>query len=67
MKRDDNRITDLRAYKRDKQRAQARARRAPPPTAPGSQRFLGERPRAGLILAGIVLVMLALSLLPALL
>jgi len=66
MKRDDPRVTDLRAYKRDKQRARDRARRAPPPAQPGSQGFLGSRPRAGLILAAVVAVMLALWLLPAL-
>jgi hypothetical protein len=67
MKRDDPRITDLRAYKRDKQRARDRARRTPPPTPQGSQGFLGSRPKAGLILAAVVAAMLALWVLPALL
>lgn len=67
MKRDDPRVTDLRAYRREKQRADERARRAPPPPKAGSQGFLGGRPRAGLILAAVVAVLLALWLLPALL
>lgn len=67
MKRDDPRVTDLRAYRREKQRARDRARRSPPPAQPGSQSFLGGRPRAGLILAAVVAVMLALWLAPALL
>jgi len=67
MKRDDPRVTDLRAYRREKQRARDRARRAPPAAPPGSQRLLGGRPRAGLILAAVVAAMLALWLVPALL
>jgi hypothetical protein len=66
MKRDDPRVTDLRAYRREKQRAEERARRAPPPTAPGRERMLGGRPRAGLILAAVAAVLAALWLLPAL-
>lgn len=58
MRKDDPRVTDLSRYRR----AREAARRAPPPK-PKSRRepILGSRPRAGLILAAVVFVVLALS------
>lgn len=58
----DPRVTDLRRYKR----ARERARRQPPPRPQqqGSQGFLGPRKNAGLILAIVVAVLAALWLLP---
>lgn len=59
MRKDDPRVTDLSRYRR----ARERARRAPPPK-PKVRRepFLGSRPRAGLILAAVVFVVLAFSI-----
>ncbi len=60
---DDPRITDLRRYKK----AREQARRRPPPRPPGargSQSFLGSNPRAGLILAVVVVLLLVLWVLP---
>ena len=59
---DDPRITDLRRYK--KAREQARRRPPPRPPARGSQSFLGSNPRAGLILAVVVVLLLVLWVLP---
>lgn len=60
----DPRVTDLRRYRK----ARERARRQPPPKPPSqSQSFLGRRKNAGLILAAVVAVLIALWLLPALL
>jgi hypothetical protein len=61
MKQEDPRVTDLRRYKK----AREQARRRPPPKPP-TQSFLGSRPRAGLILAAVVIVLAALWLLPML-
>ena len=61
MKQEDPRVTDLRRYKK----AREQARRRPPPKPP-AQSFLGSRPRAGLILAVVVIALLALALLPVL-
>lgn len=64
--RNDPRITDLRRYRK----AREQAKRRPPPRPPsqrGSQSFLGSHPRAGLILAAVAVVLLALWVLPALL
>jgi hypothetical protein len=58
MKQEDPRVTDLRRYKK----AREQAKRRPPPKPP-TQSFLGSRPRAGLILAAVVIVLAALSLL----
>ncbi|MET0272512.1 MAG: hypothetical protein ABW360_05940 [Phenylobacterium sp.] len=57
----DPRVTDLRRYKK----AREQARRRPPPRPP-SQSFLGSRPRAGLILAAVVLALVALTVLQVL-
>jgi hypothetical protein len=59
MKQEDPRVTDLRRYKK----AREQAKRRPPPKPP-TQSFLGSRPRAGLILAAVVIVLAALWLLP---
>lgn len=58
---DDPRVTDLTRYRKARQ-AQAR-RSAKAPKAPRAP-FLGSNPRAGLILAAVVLVGLALYVLP---
>lgn len=60
----DPRITDLRRYRRDRDRAR---RRPPPKPQPTSQSFLGGRKNAGLILALVGLVLLALWVGPTLL
>jgi hypothetical protein len=57
----DPRVTDLRRYRK----ARERARRQPPPRPP-SQSLLGSRKHAGLILAAVILVAMALWLLPLL-
>lgn len=59
--KDDQRVTDLRRYKK----AREQARRAPPPRAP-TQGFLGSRPNAGVILLIVAAVLLGLWLLPLL-
>jgi hypothetical protein len=58
---EDPRITDLRRYRK----ARALQRRQPPPR-PGSERLLGGRRGAGLILLLMVLTLLALWLAPVL-
>ncbi len=57
---EDPRVTDLRRYRkaRELQRRQA----APPRARP--ERLLGSRPRAGLILAAVILLLAAIWLLP---
>ena len=55
-RREDSRVTDLRRYRRDRQRAQRRP--APRPDLP-NEPLLGSRPRAGLILAVVVLAVMA--------
>jgi hypothetical protein len=60
----DPRVTDLRRYRRERQRAQRRP--APRPQAP-NESLLGSRPRAGLILVLVVVVAAALWILPRLL
>jgi len=66
---DDPRVTDLRRYRK----AREQARRQPPPRPPRAagrgdpQGVLGSNPRAGLILAGVVILLLVLWVLPALL
>ena len=60
----DPRVTDLRRYRK----ARERARRQPPPKPPvQSQSFLGRRKNAGLILAIVAIVLLALWIGPTLL
>jgi hypothetical protein len=57
-------VTDLERYRKVKAKAEAEKRKPPPrPKAP-RQSFLGSNPRAGLILAVVVIVMLALWLGP---
>lgn len=58
---EDPRVTDLRRYR---QARELQRRRAPP--RPPNERLLGGRPRAGLILLGVILVLAALSILPQL-
>lgn len=59
-RQEDPRVTDLRRYRK----ARELQRRQAPPRAPSSERFLGSRPRAGLILVLVILALAALSLLP---
>ena len=59
---DDPRITDLARYK--KAREQAKRRPPPRPRPPGGGGFLGANPRAGLILAIVIALALALTLGP---
>ena len=57
-------VTDLERYRKAKAKAEAEKRKPPPrPKAPG-QGLLGSNPRAGLILAIVVVVGLALWILP---
>jgi hypothetical protein len=63
MADNDPRVTDLRRYRK----ARERARRQPPPRPRSpSQPLLGSRRNAGLILAAVILVAIALWLLPML-
>lgn len=56
---EDPRVTNLRRYRQ----AREQQRRRPPPRPP-NERLLGGRPRAGLILAGVILALAALWILP---
>jgi hypothetical protein len=58
---EDPRVTDLRRYRRARelQKRQARAQQRSRP-----ERLLGSRPRAGLILAAVILALAALWLVP---
>ncbi len=58
---DDRRVTDLNRYRKAKE---AERRRPPPKPRPPGQSFLGSNPRAGLILAIAVAVLLALYVVP---
>ena len=58
-RQEDPRVTDLRRYRKARELQQ---RRAPP--RPANERLLGGRPRAGLILALVALVLAALWILP---
>jgi hypothetical protein len=58
---EDPRVADLQRYRK----ARELQRRQPPPR-PQSERFLGSRPRAGLILILVLLALAALWLLPML-
>lgn len=61
---EDPRVTDLRRYKK----AREQAKRRPPPRPPKQREgLLGSNPRAGLILAIVAVVLLALWVLPAIL
>jgi hypothetical protein len=53
----DPRVTDLRRYRRERQRAQRRP--SPKPQAP-NEPLLGGRPRAGLILVVVLIVVVGL-------
>jgi len=58
---EDPRVTDLRRYKQEREKA---ARKAPPkPKAPKAS-FLGSNPRAGLILVAVIVVLALLYLGP---
>jgi len=59
---EDPRVTDLNRYRK----ARELQKRRPPPR-PASEGLLGGRPRAGLILVAVALVLAALWILPALL
>ena len=58
---EDPRVTDLRRYRREREKA---ARKAPPKPKAPSQSFLGSNPRAGLILIAVILVLALLYLAP---
>jgi hypothetical protein len=58
---EDPRVADLNRYRK----AREMQRRQAPQRAP-TQRFLGDRPRAGLILFVVIVVLAAVTLLPAL-
>jgi hypothetical protein len=57
----DPKVADLRHYRREREKAARKA--ASPPKARGGG-FLGSNPRAGLILALVAVVLLALFVLP---
>ena len=58
-RQDDPRVTDLRRYRKARELQNRRTR-----PRPRSERFLGERPQAGLILLIVLLALLALGILP---
>ncbi len=60
--REDPRVTDLRRYKQEREKA---ARKAPPKPVRPRESFLGSNPRAGLILLVAIVVLAALYLVPA--
>jgi hypothetical protein len=60
-KDEDPQVTDLSRYRKQREAA---ARKAKPARAPGPSSFLGSNPRAGLILAAVVLATIALFVLP---
>jgi hypothetical protein len=57
-RQEDPRVTDLRRYRKAREQQQRRA-----PSRPRSERLLGSRPRAGLILALVILALIAMTLL----
>jgi hypothetical protein len=61
-RQEDPRVTDLRRYRQARELQRRQASRRPP-----REGFLGRRPRAGLILALVVLLLLILALGPSLL
>jgi hypothetical protein len=61
-RQEDPRVTDLRRYRKARE---LQRRQAPP--RPRSERFLGSRPRAGLILALVILALAAVTVIPNLL
>ena len=60
-RQEDPRVTDLRRYRKEREQARRRA-----PSRPPNERLLGGRPRAGLILALVILALAALTFLPML-
>jgi hypothetical protein len=60
-KDEDPQVTDLSRYRKQREAAARKAKA--PRRAPGPS-FLGSNPRAGLILAGVVILILALYVLP---
>jgi hypothetical protein len=62
MAEHDPRITDLRRYRRERERAR-RAQQAARPRRGGAEPLLGRRKNAGLILALVVIVLIVMSLL----
>jgi len=58
---DDPRVTDLRAYRKEREKA---ARKPPPKPKAPSQSFLGSNPKAGLILVVVIVVLALLYLGP---
>jgi hypothetical protein len=59
---EDPRVADLKRYRKARELEQRRKAAAQRP----SERFLGSRPRAGLILAAVVILLVVMWLLPAL-
>lgn len=60
---DDPRVTDLQRYRKAREQARKRAE-TKAPAGPSPESLLGANPRAGLILALVALVLLALYVLP---
>lgn len=58
---DDPRVTDLRRYRQEREKA---ARKPPPKAKAPAAGFLGSNPKAGLILAVVILVIVALYVIP---
>jgi hypothetical protein len=65
-RQDDPQVTDLRRYRQARDAARRRQARAPGHGGPRGERLLGGRPRAGLILALVILAFAALTILPML-
>lgn len=65
-RQDDPQVTDLRRYRQARDAARRRQARSPGKGGPPNERLLGGRPRAGLILALVILVFAALTILPML-
>lgn len=59
--KDDPRVTDLNRYRKARE---AERQRPPPKPKRPSEGFLGSNPKAGLILAAVVAVLLALYVVP---
>jgi len=64
-RQEDPRVTDLRRYRKAREQQQRRAQPSPQ-RKPPNERFLGGRPRAGLILILILLALAAAWALPML-
>ncbi len=59
-------VVDLRSYRKARQAQAAQKKPAPRPAAGKAEPLLGSRPRAGLVLVVVVLVLAALWLAPRL-